>query len=289
MLQTRPGAGARLAHRMPRGSALLLLVTVLGCGRSAVNAVPRPSPLAGVPAARLAALARARIYFGHQSVGYNLVAGVAALARERPELGLRLVESTATSELRPGTFAHAENGENLHPLTKIRAFEETLEHDGFGAHLDLAFFKFCYVDFTPATDVEAVFAEYQRTLARLHARFPAITFVHVTAPLTVVPSGWKVELKRLLGRADDEDARANVARERYNALVRRAYAGREPLFDLASVEATRPDGTTTTFELDGARHPALAPAYAADEGHLDAEGARWAAAHLLAALAAAAR
>jgi hypothetical protein len=103
-----------------------------------------------------------------------------------------------------------------------------------------------------------------------------------------VPSGWKERVKRLLGRRN-EDAAANVARERFNALMRAEYQGRAPLFDLAAVEALRPDGARTTVELAGSRHPALSPEYASDEGHLNAQGARWAAAHLVALLASAAR
>jgi hypothetical protein len=269
-------------------ATLLLLASTLGCREEASKMASPSSPLAAIPSAQLEALAGKRIYFGHQSVGYNLVDGLSALAKERPELRLRFVESRAASELRPGTFAHAENGQNVKPLSKIRDFTETLEQ-GVGANADIAFFKFCYVDFPPGGDVEKVFAEYQAAVARLHERYPNVRFVHVTSPLTTVPSGLKVTIKRLLGRGDQRDARANVLRERFNELMRKEYASREPFFDLAAVEARRPDGSLTTFELDGARHPALSPEYASDEGHLNAQGARWAAAHLLAALASAAR
>jgi hypothetical protein len=263
---------------------LLVLLPLLGCQGETVTSAPRNSPLAGVPAARLEALSGARIYFGHQSVGYNLVGGLQAVAKDRPELKLRFVETRRADDLRPGTFAHAENGHNVKPLTKIRDFAETLD-GGVGKNVDVAFFKFCYVDFGPASEVEPVFAEYKATLAGLRGRYPQVRFVHVTTPLTTVPSGWKESVKRLLGRGS-KDAEANVAREHFNALMRAEYGGREPLFDLAAVEATRPDGARTTFDLGGPQ-PALTPAYASDEGHLNAAGARWAAEHLLVTLASA--
>lgn len=271
-----------------RAVALVPLLAVLGCGEERVKSLVPPAPLAGVTRADLERLAGKRVYFGHQSVGYNLVDGLKEVARARPELALRIVESRAASALLPGTFVHAVNGRNQEPLSKIEDFARALDAEGLGARVDLAFFKFCYVDFRSDTDVGRVFAEYQRTAARLKQAHPAVTFVHVTAPLTVVASGPKVWLRGLLGKRP-WGADANVARERFNALLREAYAGREPVFDLAAVEATRPDGTIETFRLDGASHPGLVPAYAADGSHLNGAGARWAAEHLVATLAAATR
>jgi hypothetical protein len=264
--------------------AAVLLFAALGCQEKRVKSDVPAAPLAGIPDSALRSVAQKRIYFGHQSVGYNIAEGLEAIARERPALGLRIVESRSPDALRTAAFAHAANGRNHEPLTKIRDFADTLGRDGLGAQADVAFFKFCYVDFQADTDVERVFAEYRETLARLRQAFPSVRFVHVTSPLTVVPSGPKVWLKGLLGKKP-WGAEANVVRERFNALVRREYAGKEPLFDLAAVESTRPDGTVEAFRMDGRSHPSLVPAYASDGKHLNDAGARWAAAHLLATLA----
>lgn len=56
-----------------------------------------------------------------------------------------------------------------------------------------------------------------------------------------VQTGWKALVKRLLGRAPYGTVE-NVRREEYSRLLRQAYAGREPVFDLARVESTAPDG-----------------------------------------------
>jgi hypothetical protein len=111
-----------------------------------------------------------------------------------------------------------------------------------------------------------------------------VRFVHVTSPLTVVQSGPKALVKRMLGKPLG-GSEANLARERFNALMREEYAGREPLFDLAAVESRRPDGRVVTFQAGGGRHPALAGEYASDGKHLNDLGARWAALHLLQTLA----
>lgn len=144
--------------------------------------------------------------------------------------------------------------------------------------------KFCFVDVEQDTDVKALFARYQTTVRGLQERHPRTTFVHVTMPLTTVPSGPKAFVKRLLGR--DRTREQNSRREDLNALMRAAYQGREPLFDLARLEATAPDGRTETFEWKGRQVPALVPAYTGDGGHLDASGRRRMARELVALLAA---
>lgn len=263
----------------------LPLLVMLACGGTGTSdRAPVADPVRDLPQAALTKLARTRIYFGHQSVGYDIVEGLAALGRERPGLALRIVESRAPDALATPALAHAKNGRNEEPLTKIRDFAETLEGRGLGATTDVALFKFCYVDFPPGTDVESVFAEYRSTLARLRQRFPGVKFVHVTSPLTVVESGPKALVKRLLGRRLVE-AESNVVRDRFNALMRAEYAGREPLFDLAAIESTGPDGRPVRFEHGGRSTPALAREWASDGRHLNSAGARWAAAHLLETLA----
>lgn len=260
------------------------VLLVLACQGDRVNhAGAAGAAPATVPPGSLAGLAQKRIYFGHQSVGYNIVDGIAAVAKEHGEPGLQLVEARSPDALARPAFAHSTNGRNHEPLSKIQAFAEAIE-GGLGATTDVAMFKFCYVDFTPETDHEQLFAEYRSTMARLRESYPDVRFVHVTVPLTVVQTGPKAFVKKLLGKPI-WGAQANVVREKFNELMRKEYAGKAPLFDLAAVEATLADGRTVTFEDAGARHRALAPEYASDGKHLNAEGARWAAVHLLRTLA----
>ena len=267
---------------------LLPLVLGLACEGRTVTSAAHVGPGPGdVPAAAARKLAQRRVFFGHQSVGSDIVAGLEAIAREQPDLGLRVVEGRSAEVLAAPGFAHALNGQNGQPLTKLHDFAEALEKGGLGSRADIALFKFCYVDFRPGTDVDAIFAAYRATLARLRAAFPLVTFVHVTSPLVVVQRGPRALLKRLLGKRP-AGAEENVLRERYNALLRAEYSGREPLFDLAAVESTLPDGRPVRFEDGGATYPALAREYASDGKHLNVVGSRRAAAYLLRTLASAA-
>ena len=231
--------------------------------------------------ADLERVARERIYFGHQSVGANLLQGVQELAAQAG-VPVRIVRADRASEVPAASFGHTFVPENGQPLKKLESFRAALG----SAAVDIAFVKFCYVDIRGDTDVEGLFDRYRRTIAELRRSHPRTTFVHVTLPLTTVQAGFKALAKRLLGRAPYGTIE-NVRREQYNRLLREAYAGREPLFDLARIESTAPDGSPVRVEWNGVLAPALAPAYTDDGGHLNAEGRRRAARELIAVLAAA--
>ena len=74
-------------------------------------------------------------------------------------------------------------------------------------------------------------------------------------------------------------------RERFNELMRTTYADREPVFDLAAVESTRPDGSREVLDVGGSRAYALVSAYASDGSHLNEAGRRRVAEELLVFLA----
>ncbi len=90
--------------------------------------------------------------------------------------------------------------------------------------------------------------------------------------------------RRALGKAPGGYA-DNIRREQFNELMRREYTGREPIFDLAAVESTAPDGARQTFEFQGQRGLALFPPYASDGRHLGEAGRRRVAEELLVLLA----
>lgn len=231
--------------------------------------------------ASLRDLAGKRIYFGHQSVGQELMAGVQDLVRERG-FGPSVVEWRDSSAL-PEGFSHAMNGRNKEPLTKIQAFEETMSGPLRG-QADVAFFKFCYVDITDSTDVDALFREYEAAMSRVAAANPQTRFLHVTSPVTELEGGIKGTLKRVLGRRL-EGFEENYHRERFSGLVRSRYGPEGTVFDLAELEATFPDGSKNTYVREGQAIPALIPDYSYDGKHLNEVGRVRAAAGLVQALA----
>ena len=234
----------------------------------------------------LTAAARTKVFFGHQSVGMNVLDAVPGVYAD---LGLKAppIEQGRTEAGPEGGFiAHQFIGENEKPLLKIDDFDRTMR-GGMGRQVDVALMKFCYVDITTSTDVDALFAKYRDTMAALERDFPNVTFIHATVPLTTEPS-LSLKLKTGLGVSDRFSWPENVARERLNALIRREYAGRH-LFDLAAIESTKPDGTRVSGRHENQEYFALYDGYASDLGHLNAVGAKIAATAFLEAIAQASR
>jgi hypothetical protein len=260
------------------GAAVGLAAAALG----AVTAAPGV-PMAGRTRQDLEAVARRAIFFGHQSVGMNLLDGVQKLAAQEG-MALRVVDVTAAPSAAPSTISHLFVEENGNPARKLQDFARAM-----GAvppsSPDIALVKFCYVDFTSDTDARALLARYRATVSELQAQHPGTRFVHVTAALSTVQTGPKAWAKRLLGKTPYGLAE-NARREDFNALLREAYAGREPLFDLARVESTLPDGSPATVSWKGRNLPVLADAYTDDGGHLNEEGRLRAARELVSILAA---
>ena len=213
---------------------------------------------------------RPRVFFGHQSVGQDVLGGVSRLAAS----GAPVPE-----------VVDARIGANEEPLAKIADFDARVR-DGLGERVDVAMMKLCYIDVTAGTDVRALFDAYRTTLSALERDHPAVSFVHVTVPLTT-EQGRLTRLRSRLTGNDRFGPAENVQRERLNALFRAEYAG-DRIFDLAAVESTRPDGTRVSGRHEGADYFALHDGYAADLGHLNEPGAEVAATAWLAAVARAA-
>jgi lysophospholipase L1-like esterase len=252
-------------------------VWLTSCSGEHVNDSTIRSELAGthsdsIPAALWARLAEARIYFGHQSVGGNIVEGLRDLSAERNGTHLRIVRSRERSSGTPGLVEFA-IGENGRPESKMKDFASGLEQINDTAAA-IAIFKYCYLDITPETNVELLFENHRKSLHEMRVKYPNLTFVHVTAPLTRLESGPRFLAKRLLGKPTTRDA--NAKRNRFNAMLRAQYAA-EPIFDLATVESTRPNGSRSFFHSGADVVYTLAPELTDDGGHLNATGRRAAA------------
>jgi hypothetical protein len=225
-----------------------------------------------MPAVAWAGLTHARVYFGHQSVGGNIIEGLRDLSAVHNERPLRIVRSRDRSSS-PSALVEFTIGENGRPESKMKDFAAALEQIDDTAEA-IAIFKYCYLDITSETNVELLFASHREALYEMHVRHPNLTFVHVTVPLTRPESGPRFLAKRLLGRPTTREA--NVKRNRFNAMLRAQYAG-EPMFDLAKVESTRPNGSRSFFHNGADVVYTLAPELTDDGGHLNATGRRAAA------------
>jgi hypothetical protein len=222
-----------------------------------------------VPRADIDLVRRGRILFSHHSVGSNVLRGIDALDAAAGMGRLRIVAFDGSSGIAGPALVHGSGGTNGSPRSKIDAFARWMA-DSSGPRPDLALMKLCYVDFDPRTDVDGLFEYYRTTLERLKGAYPELRFGHVTVPLHERPRDLRSTVRRLLGREVWEDA-ANEKRNAFSRRLQEHFAA-DPIFDLALVEATGPDGTVSSDEVRGRRVLSLHPSYSADGGHLNERG-----------------
>ncbi|MDN5849699.1 MAG: hypothetical protein L0H63_08690 [Nitrococcus sp.] len=213
-------------------------------------------------------IAKARVLFGHHSVGRNILAGLESLSKEAG-VPLRIVEISGAPPNGPGIF-HTNIGQNRDPVSKTEMFEWLLTANGKPQY-DIAMMKFCYVDLEQDTPlgVAEMIDLYSRMVSKLRVTRPEVQLVHITMPLRAEYPGIKRAVKRFFGLAPGQHAN-NILRNAFNDALRAKYSG-EPIFELAGVESTLPDGTRTrsTFKHDGEVIYTLANDYTEDGGHLN--------------------
>jgi hypothetical protein len=237
-------------------------------------------------------VARTRMFFGYQSVGMNVLDAVPAVYADHGVSAPPVEQGRAEPGPDGGFIAYKSIDEGVVDAgkTALRDFDRAMRA-GMGRQVDVALMNLCWGDVFSDTDVDALFARYRDTMAALERDFPNVTFIHVTVPLTTEPGLFtelKTWVKTHIGRRDVFGQRANVLRERLNALIRGEYAGRH-LFDLAAIESTKPDGTRVSGHYDNQGYFALYDGYASDVASLNAVGAKIAATAFLEAIAQASR
>lgn len=235
----------------------------------------------GINASRLLELSGKRIYFGHQSVGYNILDGVREVLDGYPGVKLPITEFDGNG---PGVegrgILHSRIGKNGEPLGKIDSFRKIVLGATGRMGFDVAFFKFCYVDFNENTDVREIFDAYKKDAKEIQAARPGLVLVHMTVPLTSGKDSWKDWIRsKIRGKRLQSDG--NVKRNLLNEMLRAEYKQRAPFFDLARYESTRQDGRRMVFIRDGREYEMLAEEYTDDGGHLNARGKSWIGKNLL--------
>jgi hypothetical protein len=216
----------------------------------------------------IAAIHDMKVFFGHQSVGGNILEGLLELGLGNQDI--RKSDALVADSVSVSSFRHAYVGRNRHPDEKIADFVEIM-NGGMAESVDAAFLKFCYVDTGHEFTAQQIFEQYIREMENLERRYPDTTIVYLTMPLTAPRRGLEPFIKRILGKEfyGRED---NIERNEFNDLLREVKKDTGRLFDIAAIESTRPDGAFQEFTYDGKTYRALVPAYTYDGGHLNELG-----------------
>jgi len=219
-------------------------------------------------------LSEKNVYFGHQSVGYNVIDGIFDIIKDYPNVKLNIVETDNPNDYKNGIFGHSGIGKNTDPISKIDDFVSKM-NSGLGDVVDIAFFKLCYVDINSETNVENVFNYYKTEMNKLERKYKNVTFFHVTSPLMTNDRVYwgkkqkmKYYIKRILGMdiGKDENRADNIKRNVFNKLLKHHY---RKVIDLAGYESTFPDAT-----LKKDQYEQLIMKYTTDGGHLNVIGSK---------------
>lgn len=229
----------------------------------------KSTSIADITAAEWQRLAARRLFFGHQSVGGNILDGVAKVLAEHPGIGLRVVECADPAQMTAPALYHARIGKNGAPQTKLESFGLIAGAMGEGA----AMMKYCYVDVDAGTDPAKLFGAYRDGVAALKLANPGLTVVHLTLPLQAdwghIHHYWRVLRNQLTTYRE-----LNALRHAFNEQVRRTYGGRDPVFDLAQLQSIGADGREQAVRWHWRRVPVLARDWTEDGGHLNEAGRR---------------
>lgn len=218
-----------------------------------------------------------KIFFGHQSVGENILDGFRDLMKTNSSLNLKIIDSQKISEEQGGFLAHMPIGENGKPKTKIKAFSQALEN-GIGKKIDIAVMKLCYVDISERTDTRELFKTYSEAIKSLQKKFPEIKFLHMTVPLTTEEELFSVKdrvkelVKKITGKITYRSIKIaeNIKRFEYNSMLRIHYG--KSVIDIAMYESTDIDKTRYNGFSEGIIYEKLIPSFSTDGGHLNESG-----------------
>ena len=122
-------------------------------------------------------------------------------------------------------------------------------------------------------------------MTQLKKRFQDMIIIHFTVPLKVTKTTWKTWIKKILRKEEIWEYDDNIKRNEYNKMLLKKYKGKEPVFDIARIQSTLPDGTRSSFTKGGRTYYSMAPEYSYDGGHLNEKGRKIVAEQLLIFLA----
>lgn len=223
-----------------------------------------------------------KVFFGHQSVGNNILNGLRLILEENDISDYSIIDYKETDKLPNSYLLHSKVGENEKPKSKCDAFAEFFESK-YADSIDAALLKFCYIDINEDTDIPELFDYYRNTMDTLIKKYPGKIFIHVTAPLVYTPTGITIWAREMLGKPN-RNKLANIKRNEFNALLREYYRD-QPVFDLADVESTYKNGKRESFAHNKKEYFSLIREYSSDQRHLNELGSKFAAEALIKVIA----
>lgn len=250
---------------------IFLICLTISCKKNENDPNENNNPMKGIETINRTQwdkLGNKKIYFGHQSVGYDLIDGVESILKKNPDIKINIIEGSNLGLFENPVFAHSKNGLNGDPKSKIDAFYKIVD-EGLGEKVDIAGFKFCYADFNKNTDINNVFEYYKLKMNKISQKYPNIEIIHYTIPLRAIQKGPKAWVKKILNK--DVGIQDNYARQQFNELLVNSFKD-QSIFNLAKHESTNLDKIREYTLVNDKKVYSMVPDFTIDGGHLSTKG-----------------
>jgi hypothetical protein len=227
---------------------------------------------------KLEKLSKKRIYYGHRSIGNNIITGIRDLMKENSQIKFNIIKPGDRVNHKEGFFMHSMISQNASPKSIADDYEKLMSEVS-GEYFDIVFIR--YTPFYDKSDLKDIFADYKETLRLLKNKYPKTIFVHGTFPLNRSKTSWKTWIKKIFGKKDIWEYEQNIKVNEFNKLLRKEYYAKEPFFDIAKFQSTYPNGKRSTFTKDGKTYFHTVSDYTYDGVHLNERGRKIVAEQLL--------
>lgn len=272
--------------------AVVIVVSRLGSSADGATGSPSTSPTTSSPSPSASSTVnplpkqlgplKTRVLFGVQSVGADIVKGVAPALKQAHQPKTKVMSWTEALKTRGPVFATAKIGKNGNSTSKLRAFA-ALVNDAPRDSVNVALMAFNYQDVTAETDIDALLQKYQATMESVEQANPDIAFLYTTVPVTGANSWRSTDAGLIKGLRDVDQPvwQDNIARERLNTIIRDRYAGTGRLFDIAALQAQLSGDQVCAKKQGNEWYYVMNPALSSDGKGLNASGSQRIATELL--------
>lgn len=218
------------------------------------------------------------VYFGHKSVGKNVIEGIKEIAQANSISNLSILKLDEDEKLTQNYFVHSSIGKNGDPISKIEEFRKNIELL-INENLKVAMMKFCFADFDINSDINGIFQRYVTEIDSIKNDYPDLFIIHFTVPLKAEKS-FLGKLKAFAKGESNKNFYDNLARNKYNDLIYSNFSA-DNIFDIAKIESTYPDGEREIKNLKGNQCYFMINEYSRDGSHLNEIGQKLVAKELI--------
>ena len=153
-------------------------------------------------------LSEKRIFFGHRSVGNNILQGIDDILTQYPGINLKILKYEEVKSSKDNGIIHAWIDQNGSPQSIAEDYTRMVEKLP-GKEMDFALIRF-----TPwygKKDMDEILKDYTIAIEQLKQRHSKTVFIHGTFPLNHSKTSFKTWIKKLTGKKEIWEYDGNIS------------------------------------------------------------------------------